>query len=281
MLQQTQVKTVVPYYHRWLQRFPTVEDLARASEHEVLAAWQGLGYYRRARLLLAGAKQIVRDGWPTGHKGWLGVPGVGTYTAGAIASIVLVESVPAVDGNVERVHARLTASPQASKREVTQWSSELVLATSRPGELNQALMELGATICAPRQAQCTICPLEFLCLGKQSPNHFPTSTKHPTPTLLDRNVSVPVRQQHFGVRPIASGTWWAGMWEFPSTNEGLEIGRFHHTVTNHKITFTVHLNQEAGSLEDCQWMTYEEISGIPLPAPQKKALSMVLRKLAE
>lgn len=164
MLQQTRVETVLPFYGRFLERFPRLEDLARADPEEVLALWSGLGYYRRARQLHAAARQIASaGGFPSTVEGLRGLPGIGAYTAAAVASIAFGVAVPVMDGNVERVVSRLLAladSPRsaAARAELFAAAAEL-LDPRRPGDSNQALMELGATLCTPHRPKCLLCPL--------------------------------------------------------------------------------------------------------------------------
>ncbi len=173
LLQRTRVVSGTPYYERFLSRFPDVASLAAASEEEILRAWEGLGYYRRARNLHAAAKEIVRDrgGAIPSDAATLGtLPGIGPYTAGAVASIAFGEAVPAVDGNVTRVLSRLfrveveVGSPRGAK-EIDGIASRLVPA-DRPGAFNQALMDLGSTVCTPRQPKCAVCPLAGPCLAR-------------------------------------------------------------------------------------------------------------------
>ncbi|HEX5757593.1 MAG TPA: A/G-specific adenine glycosylase, partial [Thermoanaerobaculia bacterium] len=164
MLQQTRVEVVLPYYDRFLAEFPTVEALAAAPEAEVLAAWSGLGYYRRARQLHAAARRVVeRGGFPDTPGGWRELPGVGDYTAAAVGSIVYGLPLPVLDGNVERLMARylaLAADPKsaAARRQLRAAAAALV-DPERPGDSNQALMEVGATVCTPRRPRCPDCPL--------------------------------------------------------------------------------------------------------------------------
>jgi A/G-specific adenine glycosylase len=164
MLQQTRVEAAIPYFERFLARFPAVGDLARAPVDEVLALWSGLGYYRRARQLHAAACRIAAAGeFPCTVEGWLALPGVGAYTAAAVASIAFGALTPVLDGNVERVMARrlaLAADPKrgAARARLLAAAAEL-LDPARPGDSNQALMELGATLCLPRRAACAECPL--------------------------------------------------------------------------------------------------------------------------
>jgi A/G-specific adenine glycosylase len=173
MLQQTRVDVVVPYYGRWLTRFPTLRALAAADEEEVLAAWSGLGYYRRARNLYALAKTVAAGGTgggllPGDAAGLRELPGVGAYTAGAVASIAFGERVPCVDGNVVRVAARVLGlrgpDTAAFRKRVEREASAWVPARS-PGDWNQAVMELGATVCTPRNPRCGDCPLAASCVA--------------------------------------------------------------------------------------------------------------------
>jgi A/G-specific adenine glycosylase len=164
MLQQTRVAAVIAHYHEFLRRFPTVEKLARAREASVLAAWSGLGYYRRARMLHAAAKAVVRerDGkFPATAEELRALPGVGRYTAAAIASIAFGEPVAVVDGNVERVLQRVSGERLAGDE---LWrAAEGMLDRERPGDFNQAMMELGAVVCTPRAPVCLMCPVVELC----------------------------------------------------------------------------------------------------------------------
>ena len=165
MLQQTRVETVVPYYLRWMARFPDLATLAAADEEDVLRMWQGLGYYSRARNLLKTVREVVNlhDGeLPRGRAKLQGLPGVGPYTAGAVASIAFGEPEPAVDGNVRRVLARLMDDPAPTPGTLETWARGLV-DPHRPGDFNQGLMELGATVCKPRSPSCGSCPVSNHC----------------------------------------------------------------------------------------------------------------------
>ncbi|XP_028756732.1 adenine DNA glycosylase [Neltuma alba] len=169
MLQQTRVQTVIGYYNRWMEKWPTIHDLAQASLEEVNEMWAGLGYYRRARFLLEGAKKIVAEGGriPNTVSALRKIPGIGDYTAGAIASIAFQEAVPVVDGNVVRVIARLKAVSANPKDSITIkrfWKLAAQLVDPlRPGDFNQALMELGATVCTPLNPSCSSCPASKFC----------------------------------------------------------------------------------------------------------------------
>ncbi len=291
MLQQTQVATVLPYYARWMARFPTVEALAKADEQEVLALWQGLGYYRRAKLLLQGSRWVAEHGWPSDLKGWLAVPGVGPYTAAAIGSIA--QSLPAavVDGNVERVFARFTACDLAGGallRAAQRWADE-ALDREHPADWNQALMELGAMVCTPRAPHCDRCPIENMCVARQSwtVDRYPTASRPPATVRETHTVWVPFCEGRFGIRPIPEGEWWGGMWEFPRSRadspeaelramvgEGWleELGEVRCQVTHHRITFEAWLVRCEAPSKELEWRTRAELDAMPLPSPVRKVL---------
>lgn len=220
MLQQTRVETVIPYYRRWLERFPDVEALAAAASDEVLLAWQGLGYYRRARALHAGAR-VVRERHggvvPSDVHALRTLPGVGAYTAAAVASIAFGEVVGVVDGNVRRVLSRLADRARPTHRWLEDAAQELV-DPERPGDWNQALMELGATVCRPRGPRCGECPLGAWCEARAAG----TQEERPAPAVRkavpaeERVVAVVVDAEGRGlvVRRPEEGLL-AGMWAFP------------------------------------------------------------------
>ena len=225
MLQQTRVETVLPFYSRFLEKFPTVEDLARAEIEEVLALWSGLGYYRRARQLHAAAREVAAAGmFPSTVEELLALPGVGAYTAAAVASIAFGVATPVMDGNVERVLSRCLAleqNPRASgaRHRLLAAAAEL-LDPRRPGDSNQALMELGATLCTPRRPKCLICPLLAGCRAAQEGD----PERYPTPKVKRqaerRRLLVAVVEDGVGVllfrRPEDSPLL-AGTWELPWT----------------------------------------------------------------
>jgi A/G-specific adenine glycosylase len=289
MLQQTTVAAVTPFYERWMARFPTVEALASASVDEVLEQWQGLGYYRRARMLYEGAKRVTEFGFPVDAAGWREVPGVGPYTAGAIASISLGEATPVVDGNVERVYARLNADASPSVHKAAwDWATS-VLRRDAPAEWNQAVMELGATVCTYRQPLCGSCPVRQDCrafaLGDVTA--FPTAKAKVVWRELEMEVWIPESGGMFGLRRIPEGEWWAGMWEFARSVDAdalaaelepgwvEQVGRFRHTVTNHKIWVAVSLARGCRRAEGFEWVSRAEVETRALPAPQRKAWGMV------
>jgi A/G-specific adenine glycosylase len=298
MLQQTQVATVIPYWHRWLERFPTVESLATANEQDALSMWQGLGYYRRCRLLIEGARFVTARGrLPETAAEWQEVPGVGRYTAGAIASIAQNDTAPLVDGNVERVFARVTGNynsgPTLTKA-AWQWA-ERQLYRPRPGDWNQALMELGATVCKPVKPDCTRCPLEGQCVARQTwtVDELPVKEKKPAAVHLRHAIWIPVFGEEFGLRQVPKGLWWEGMWEFPRadavasgeveelrdlTGPGWrqEVATFRHAVTHHRITVEVSVVRCDTKSPKLAWHRRDELAALPIPAPQRKALKLAL-----
>ncbi|MBV6458958.1 MAG: Endonuclease III [Fimbriimonadaceae bacterium] len=276
MLQQTQVATVLPYYERWMRRFPTVEDLARAEIDDVLALWQGLGYYRRCRNLLAGAKWIGEHGMPQSREAWRNVPGVGDYTSAAIASICFGEPVAVVDGNVERVHARHCASELVGsrlRRQAQAWAQDL-LVCDHPCDFNQAMMELGARVCRPRNPQCQDCPLNISCLANRSgtQSEFPRRTAPIQVREIDKHFVIHTNEDRVVMVRIPDGQWAEGMWSFPEVVPepcDRPLVQFSYQVTHHRISATASV-RETRYQGDGTEMTPEEVEAAALPAPQRK-----------
>ncbi len=289
MLQQTQVATVVPYYNRFMERFPTVEALAMASEDEVLRLWSGLGYYARARHLHRGAQEVLsRHGGriPGEVDELLRLAGVGRYTAGAIASIAFGSSAPILDGNVIRVLCRLyglRGDPKRAPLRGRLWQlAEALIPEGEAGDFNQALMELGATVCTPAAPRCDVCPLAERCEARRQglQEMLPELARAPAPTPLRMAAAVVWRGSEVllvkrpstspGSKVGDSQSWWAGMWQFPSgpvrpeestaaaaarlTHEatGLEViagglaGVVRHGVTRYRITLEARHCRPAG-----------------------------------
>ncbi len=222
MLQQTRVAAVIDHYHEFLRRFPTVEKLAAAREASVLAAWSGLGYYRRARMMHAAAKVIVREHggkFPASEEGLRELPGVGRYTAAAIASIAFDESVAVVDGNVERVLQRVAGMRLAGKK---LWSeANRLLNVNRPGDFNQAVMELGATVCTPQAPGCLTCPVVELCAtrGELAPRARAARQKK-----REIHYALDCRgEEVFLVRRARGQSLMPGMWELPELADGTAL----------------------------------------------------------
>ena len=251
MLQQTQVVTVVPFFERFLARFPDVHSLAAAPGDEVMRLWAGLGYYSRARNLHRAAALLARDGFPQTREGWLEIPGVGPYTAGAILSIAADEVVPILDGNVERVLSRVRRvnRPSDSSYKARLWRLARAFVERghghgvRPSVLNQALMELGATVCTPRAPACPRCPLSGICRARAAedaaaypPRKPPRRWKEVREELhcwLDAQGRVFLRRR-------ATGEWRAGLWDLldeAPARGARQVGvvETKHIVTNHRI----------------------------------------------
>lgn len=226
MLQQTRVEAVKPYYARFLSALPDIRSLAEAPEEQLLKLWEGLGYYNRVRTLQKAAQRLVSDHngtLPADYAALLSLPGFGPYTAGAVASIAFGIPVPAVDGNVLRVAARLTASfaditKPSVRTEVTD-SLQRLLPSDRPGDFNQALMELGATVCLPNGTpRCEVCPLSTVCEGNRQglaavlPQKAPKKPRK----IEERTVFVLLSQGHAALRKRPDTGLLASLWEFPS-----------------------------------------------------------------
>src|SRR5271167_1187648 len=213
MLQQTRVAAVLDHYARFMQRFPTVQALAAARESSVLAAWSGLGYYHRARRMHQAAKVITRErkgNFPRTVEEWRELPGIGRYTAAAIASIAFGEPVAVMDGNVERVLDRMFGREEG--REAAWQRAETLLDRDRPGDFNQAMMELGATICTPRAPQCLVCPLYAWCKshGAEAVRPQPSRKRKQLCYALARKDGAVLLMQR-----SENASLMAGMWELP------------------------------------------------------------------
>jgi len=305
MLQQTQVSRVTERFITFIERFPTIADLATADEQQVLALWSGLGYYRRARNLHAAARMIVHDfaGRVPPHVDDLSqLPGVGPYTAGAIASIVFSKPEPAVDANIARVLVRiegrddLTTAPARTKWAISQ-SREVLLRAQSPGTVNEGLMELGALICTPRSPRCKSCPLSRLCkakrLGIQSSIPAP---KQATTRSLIHHAAVIVRDARGRIlvekRPSNRHTMWAGLWQPPAVErtdrpsksaelrKALGLSRatlgfeFQHITTHRLIRFSVWDGMPSKGHTPTRgiYRTKSQIARLPLSSPHRRIL---------
>lgn len=286
MLQQTRVETVIPYYERFLRKFPDLQTLASAPEFELLAAWAGLGYYSRARNLQRAAKAMVEGGGvPSTYQELLKLPGIGAYTAAAVASIAFGQPEAVLDGNVMRVMARIAADVgdirSSDTRGRLQRAAAALIDSQEPGAFNQAVMELGATICSPADPKCLLCPVRDCCRAR----------------ALGRERDLPVKSRSSATRQIAVRLFvieqegkvllWrrgveskrlAGFWELPDDKALpnatiLEIvGQFRHTITNTRYTFTV----QRASMPECpngfEWVSRDAFAAIPLSTTARKAM---------
>ncbi len=229
MLQQTRVETAVPYYERFLRELPTIADLAEASEERVLSLWSGLGYYRRARLLHAAAKQITGSyggRLPSDPSELRRLSGIGAYTAGAVASIAFGRRAAVVDGNVARVLSRLFAlddDVKSARGSARLWrlAEDLVPERdARPGDWNQALMELGATVCVPREPRCGECPVSLLCAGRAEgrARDLPRAKPKSKPKVVRRVAVVLVSEKAVLLARRRPNVLFGGLWEAPSAS---------------------------------------------------------------
>jgi A/G-specific adenine glycosylase len=292
MLQQTRAQAAIPYYERFLERFPTLEDLAAASEEEVLALWSGLGYYSRARNLRRAARQIVAaGGFPREYQNIRALPGIGDYTAAAIASIAFQLPCAVADGNVLRVVARVEndaadiASPRT--RERFRAVAQGWLDPRHPGLFNQALMELGATVCLPKNPLCLVCPVSPLCRARQrgTVTRLPVKLRKTVPVqiagallLVRKGRRILLRQREAGARRMA------GFWDLPAPEDlpeartGARFGEFRHTITHHHYTFTVLAATAPRSLgptrPELRWFDPATLAAIPLSTTARKGLKL-------
>ena len=295
MLQQTQVATVVPYFERFLARFPTVDDLALASQDEVLKFWAGLGYYSRARNLHCAARQIIAQrGFPKTREGWLALPGVGAYTAGAIVSIALDQPEPILDGNVERVLSRARRVSRVRGDVLFKarlWRLSRIFVERghqdgiRPSRMNQALMELGATLCSPKSPKCLVCPLLELCRGAAygDAGAFPPRKK--SKKWIRREETLHGFLDGRGrilLRKRGPGEWREGLWDLleekPTRGaEKLAALKTRYVVTKHKVERTTELwscKEPLADSHDLRWISLED-PDVALGAPVRKLFQAV------
>ena len=295
MLQQTRAEAVAPRYEEFLARFPTVEALAAADEEAVLKAWEGMGYYSRARNLRRAAMEVVRrGGFPRSAKEWQKLPGVGAYTAAAVASIAYHEAAPALDGNQARVLSRLLAfegtvdTPQRLRAQ-----AEALIDRERPGDYNQALMDLGSGVCTPRAPKCGLCPVAAFCAARAGGDA--ESYPHLPPPIARREVEVTVVLAYLGgrvlVRRRPSKGLLAGLWEFPNFSEGTledtlpgaratgELARSRHVFT-HLVWNMRGLRAEAEALpEGMRAVDADELRALPFPTALRVYRQIAMREL--
>ena len=303
MLQQTRVETVVPYFERFMARFPTALALAEAPEDQVLSAWSGLGYYRRARMLHAGARVVAeREAIPGDREGLLALPGVGRYTAGAIASIAFGERVGLVDGNVARVFARLFAIDEDMRRSglkrAERVAEELVPAHA-PGDWNQALMELGATVCTPRAPACDRCPVAASCRARAEDRvaALPVlgEKKKPTAQRVQALVARAKDGRVLLARRRSSGLF-GGLWEPPSMDgdesardallerfgiaSASASGQVTHVLSHRRLTVDVHAGVLTRAPDGARLPpVYEAAELFDAPALEALGVSTLARKV--
>ena len=287
MLQQTRVAAVIPYFERFLRGFPNVEALAAAPEQELLAAWAGLGYYSRARNLQRAAQKIRElGGFPREYSSIRSLPGVGDYTAAAIASIAFDLPHAVLDGNVLRVLSRFTGErgnvDSVPVRNRLRSVAERMLDPKRSAQFNQALMELGALVCLPRQPHCHECPVARQCVahGMGIQNELPVKSAPKGSARVEKNLLVIERAGKilFWQRPQENRRL-AGFWELPEPAQvtgaklGSSIGQFRHTIVNTNFVCQVFRASLTFVPEGFRWLAKSRIRDVPLSTTAKKALA--------
>lgn len=276
MLQQTRVAAVLPYYRRFLRLFPTVEALARARAATVLRVWAGLGYYSRARNLLQAARRIARHGFPATYEGLRALPGIGHYTASAVLSIAFGKPYAVLDGNVRRVLARLLRLPQPGQGE-----ADALLDARRPGDFNQALMELGATICLPRRPDCPHCPLARFCGARRQGqvSLFPRARPRRATEEVRLRLALVRRGRSVLLRPPNGDGLWPQFWSLPQLplRHPRLVGRLQHAVTFRKITIEVLAGDPVRIPAGLQFVSPARLARLPLSTPARKALRLARR----
>lgn len=315
MLQQTRVETVIPYYLRWMEQFPTLATLARAEMGDVLKAWEGLGYYARGRNLHRAAQIVVREHGgqlPADREKLLALPGIGPYTVGAILSLAFDQDAAVLDGNVRRVLSRLMAiddDPRTAQTRDKLWAlAEVLIPSGQAGRFNEALMDLGATICTPHDPRCGLCPLNTVCQAyiRGDPEGYPQRNRRaPTPHY---NVSAGViwrgTQVLIAQRPL-NGLL-GGLWEFPGGKQeageslaeclirelreelnvavavGDKVAVVRHGFTHFRITvyafecrYLSSGEPQALGVEDWRWVTLDELDEYAMPVVDRKIAAAV------
>lgn len=300
MLQQTQVATVVPYFRRLVRAWPTVAALARARQQTVLLHWQGLGYYRRAVNLHRAARVIVREHGgrvPDTVEALLSLPGVGRYTAGAIASIAFGRRVAAVDGNVARVLSRLAGAAQNDHKRLWELAEELV-SPRHPGQFNEGLMELGATVCLPRRPRCEACPVRRYCLAKGTATGSRRTPKAPPRGVTHHVLALQSGAQFLFQQRAAQGMW-AKLWQMPTVelnderaldgaqlrrrwtslvgaaiSEPVKVGQVGHVTSHRRIRFVVWAARcREPRAARGQWRRANQLFDLPVSVAQKRIMS--------
>jgi A/G-specific adenine glycosylase len=304
MLQQTTVAAVIPYYERFLARFPSVHALAEAPEEEVLRYWAGLGYYSRGRNLRAAAQMIAAQGWPADESGLRALPGIGAYTAAAVAAIAFGQPATVVDGNVERVMARLfgVATPLPAAKPTLRALAERFTSPDRPGDLAQSLMDLGATVCTPKSPKCGDCPVSAFCraLAMGNPAALPAKVpkaakalRHGVTFMAVRGTNVflvrrPGRGLLAGMPALPTTPWVAKPWtektwapHAPAPADWRPTGTIAHVFTHFPLTLDVMIADIANEPETPGW--WAPLTGVDhaLPTVFAKAYERGLSALAD
>lgn len=277
MLQQTQVKTVLDrFYFPFLQTFPTLQDLAQASEDEVLKMWEGLGYYTRARNLHKTAK-LCKESLPLSVHELVSLPGIGQSTAHAVAAFAYKTPVPIMDANVKRILYRIFACTQANDKALWKMAYAFFDET-RPYDFNQAMMDLGSSICTGKLALCEKCPFSSVCKGIDSPLSYPQKKAKKTIPIRQKNIVIHQHKNKFALKQrttrFLNGLW--GFSEYESHEEisfSHALGEITHSYSHFKLQAKVHLHHKY--IEEYEWFTLKEIKDLALSTADHKALSLL------
>lgn len=284
MLQQTQVATVIPYYERWLARFPDAATLAAAPEAEVFHAWQGLGYYARARNLHRAAAQVAAAGFPKNLAEIRALPGVGRYTAGAVATLAFDQATPIVEANIARVLARLFQMEEridSAAGNSKLWAlAETLLPKRGAGKHNAALMELGALLCTPRRPRCAACPVARWCTATD-PESLPRRQPRRALVLLDERCGF-IRRDDEILLAQQTTRRWHGLWKLPliaapaaDTPPLLEAS---YPFTHHRVRLAVFAADFSAATEPATWHRLDALEQLAMPSPHRRALAALLGK---
>jgi A/G-specific adenine glycosylase len=280
MLQQTQVETALPYYERFLAALPTIQSLADADEHQVLMLWAGLGYYSRARNLQAAAKIVVLEHGgivPGDYEALRALPGIGQYMAGAIMSIAFNKPYPIVDGNVRRVLSRIYGWTGENAKQLWEAAEQLVQ-LAEPRIINQALMELGATVCSFKSPRCLVCPVNSACVAYKTgtQDQIPVVKKRPETIRVLLFAVVQQKNDRFLMRKQK------GLWEFPMFGELppgtlTKVGACRHTITHHRLEVNVY----TGMLKESDGFEWKAFDAVPVSSLTRKILGSTPRPTGE
>lgn len=286
MLQQTQVKTVIPYFNRWMCAYPDWIQLAKASEQSVLKSWEGLGYYSRARNLHRLAQTIsekFQGKIPSSIDELLGLPGIGRYTAGAIASMAFEKKAPLVDGNVIRLFSRVFAcSENVSQPKIIEqfWLlAEKLLPHKEFGIHNESLMELGALICTPKNPQCALCPLQKICQGKESPEIYPNKVRIKSEKKTEKIAIIQKNKNYFIIAGISRQKGFSLFPTFdPTSMQWIKtVGKIKYGFTKYTIEMSYgECRFTTDTLPNGRWISLNRLKSIPLPQAHRKIVVSLL-----
>ncbi len=279
MLQQTQVKTVLErFYFQFLKKFPTIQSLANAKQDDVLKAWEGLGYYTRARNLHKTAT-IVQIALPKTAKELEELPGIGKSTANAIACFAYNEANPILDANVKRILYRYYKKEKCNEKELWELSHKLFI-KEEAYDFNQAMMDLGALVCTSRNPQCNLCPLEKNCQGKDEPHKYPTKKKKKKKPIKERDIIVFQYNNHFALfkndTKLLGGLWAFKQYE-SYDNKTIKLGQIKQVYSHFTLKATIYL-EKVTNKEGDNWFSLEEISNLALSGADKKVLALIDKK---